>query len=64
MIVNRLLVLSLAVAGCAAAVLAVGRRTRRMAKRELKEELQSWEDEGGHLAPAEAPGVAHPAVAP
>ena len=51
---NKYLVLTLMTAGCAAAVLAIGRYTSRLERRQLKEELRDWEDEGGHLAPSES----------
>jgi len=63
MISNRFFYLSLAMAGCTAAVYAVGRRTRRMEKQQHKEELRTWEDEGGNLAPSEALAIARPAAA-
>jgi hypothetical protein len=62
MINNRFFFLSLAMAGCAAAAYAVGRHTRHLEKRQLKEDLRNWEDEGGNLAPSQAQAVALPAA--
>lgn len=64
MINSRLFFLSLAMAGCAAAAFAIGRHTRHLEKRQLKEDLRSWEGEGGNLGHPEAPAVARPAAAP
>jgi hypothetical protein len=59
MIIRRFFILSLAIAGCAAAAYAIGRRTRHLDKRQLKEDLRqlkedlrTWEHEGGNLAPS------------
>jgi len=60
---NRFFYLSLAMAGCTAAAYAVGRHTRQMEKQQHKEDLRTWEDEGGNLAPSEALAVARPAAA-
>ncbi len=60
---NRLFYLSLAMAGCTAAAFAVGRHTRQMEKQQHKEDLRTWEDEGGNLAPSEALAIARPAAA-
>jgi hypothetical protein len=60
MTVSQFALVSLAVARCAAAILAVGRNTRQIEKRQPKEVLESWEDEGGQLAPSEAPHLAAP----
>lgn len=54
MIIRRFLILSAAMAGCTAAAYAIGRHTRNVEKRELKEDLRTWEHEGGNLAPPEA----------
>ena len=62
MISNRFFYLSLAMAGCAAAY-AIGRHTRQIEKQQHKEELRTWEDEGGNLAPSEGPAIARPAAA-
>jgi len=59
MVINRLLIASLAVAGVAAAY-AIVRHTRHWEKRQLKEALRTWEDEGGSLAPPEIPVAAPP----
>ena len=64
MIISRFFFLSLAMAGGAAAAYAIGRHTRHVEKRQLKEDLRNWEDEGGNLAPSEAPAMARPAAAP
>ncbi len=61
---SRVLFLTLAVAGCAAVVLAIGRRTRHLEKRQLEEGLRSWEDEGGNLAPPADQAVAPVAIPP
>lgn len=63
MIFRKLFVLSLAIAGCAAAGYAIGRRTRQLEQQQHKEELRTWEDEGGNLAPSEASAVPSPAPA-
>jgi hypothetical protein len=63
MISNRIFYLSLAMAGCTAAAYAIGRHTRQTEKQRQKEELRTWEDEGGNLAPSEAPAIARPAAA-
>jgi len=60
--IRRLSIFSLAMAGCAAAY-AVGRHTRKVEKQQLKEDLRTWEDEGGNLAPSEASAMPHPAAA-
>ena len=57
---NRFFYLSLAMAGCTAAAYAIGRHTRQIEKQQHKEELRTWEDEGGNLAPSEAPAIARP----
>jgi hypothetical protein len=62
MINSRFFSLSLAVAGCVTAAYAIGRHTRQLEKREFREDLRSWEDEGGNLAPSETPASAHPAA--
>ena len=60
---NRFFYLSLAMAGCTAAAYAIGRHTRQVEKQQHKEDLRTWEDEGGSLAPSEAPAIARPAAA-
>jgi len=63
MISNRFFYFSLAMAGCAAAYV-VGRHTRQIEKKQQhKEELRTWEDEGGNLAPSEASAIPRPAAA-
>ncbi len=63
MISSRFFYLSLAMAGCTAAAYAIGRRTRQIEKQQHKEELRTWEDEGGNLAPSEVPTIARSAPA-
>jgi len=63
MIRNRFLFISLAMAACTAAAYAVGGRTQQTEKQRQKEELRTWEEEGGNLAPAEAAAIARPAAA-
>ena len=63
MINDRFFYLSLAMAGCAAAAYAIDRHTRQIEKKQHKEELRTWEDEGGNLAPSEAQAIARPAAA-
>jgi len=60
---NRFFYLSLAMAGCTAAAYAIGRHTRQMEKQQHKEDLRTWEDEGGHLAAPETSTRARPAAA-
>ena len=62
MIKSRFFFLSLAMVGGAAVAYAIGRHTRHQEKRQLKEDVRNWEDEGGNLAPSEAPAVAPPAA--
>lgn len=62
MSIRRLSIFSLAMAGCAAAAFAIGRHTRKLEKQQLKQDLRTWEDEGGNLAPSEASSMAHPAT--
>jgi hypothetical protein len=62
MISNRFFYLSLAMTGCTAAAYAIGRHTRQMEKQQHKEDLRTWEDEGGNLAPSEVPAIARPAA--
>ena len=59
---NRFFYLSLAVAGCAAAY-AIGRHARQIEKQQHKEDLRTWEDEGGNLAPYDASVMPRPAPA-
>ncbi len=63
MISNRLFYLSLAVTACTAAAYAIGRHTRQLERQQHKEELRTWEDEGGHLAAPETATIARPAEA-
>jgi hypothetical protein len=58
MTIRSFLVLSLAVAGCAAAACTIGRRARHLEQQRLEEDLHCWEDEGGNLAPSTDPAVA------
>jgi len=59
MFINGFLILSMAVAGCAAAY-AIGRHTRQLEERQLKDALRTWEEEAGNLAPVAAPSAARP----
>jgi hypothetical protein len=63
MISSRLFYPFLAMAGCTVAAYAIGRYTRHLENQQHKEDLRTWEDEGGNLAPTEAPAIARPAVA-
>lgn len=63
MSIRKLSIFSLAMAGCAAAAFAIGRHTRQLEKQQLKEDLRTWEDEGGNLAPSEASSMPRPATA-
>jgi hypothetical protein len=63
MSIRRLVFLSLATAGCLAAAYAIGRHTRRLETGQAEEDLRTWEDEGGNLAPSEASAKARPAAA-
>jgi len=63
MSIRRLSIFSLAMAGCAAAAFAIGRHTRQLEKQQIKQDLRTWEDEGGNLAPAEASAMPRPATA-
>jgi hypothetical protein len=63
MTTKQFIVFSLALAGCATAAYAIGRRNshmqkRQVKKRELKQDLHTWENEGGNLAPAAAGAAA------
>jgi hypothetical protein len=60
---NRFFCLSLAMAGCTAAAYAIGRHTRQIEKQRHREDLRTWEDEGGNLAPSEASAIPRPAAA-
>ena len=62
MIIRRFFSFALALAGCAAAAYAIGRHTRHLEQRQLKEGLRTWEDEGGNLVPSEAGPEARPAT--
>jgi hypothetical protein len=63
MIRNPFFYLSLAMAASTAAAYAFGRHTRQIEKQQHKEDLRTWEDEGGNLSPSEAPAIARPAAA-
>ncbi len=63
MSIRTLSILSLAIAGCAAAAYAIGRHTRQLERLQIKEDLRTWEDEGGNLAPSEASALPRPAAA-
>ncbi len=60
--IRRLSILSVAMAGCTAAAYAIGRHTRHVEKQQHKENLHTWEDEGGNLAPSDVPDVPRPAA--
>jgi hypothetical protein len=62
MISSRPFYFSLVMAGCTVAAYAIGRHTRHLEKQQHKEDLRTWEDEGGNLAPSEALAVARPAA--
>jgi len=62
MSIRRLSILSLAMAGYVAAY-AIGRHTRQQERQQLKEDLRTWEDEGGNLAPSDASAMPRPAAA-
>ena len=51
MIIRRLFILAVAIAGCAVAASAIGRHVRHLDKQQHKEDLRTWEHEGGNLAP-------------
>ena len=67
MTIKQFFILSLAVAWCAATAYAFGRHShhvkRQLKKRELKQDLHTWENEGGNLPPTKAMAVSHPAAA-
>lgn len=63
MSIRTLSILSLAMAGCAAAAYVISRHTRQLERLQIKEDLRTWEDEGGNLAPSEAATVSRPAAA-
>jgi hypothetical protein len=63
MTTNRFFLLALLLGGgAAAAAYAIGRHSRHLEKQQHKEDLRSWENEGGNLAPSEVPVVARPAA--
>jgi hypothetical protein len=64
MIVNRFFHLALLLAGATAAAFTIGRHSRYLEKQQHKEDLRTWEDEGGNLAPSDARAVARPAAEP
>ncbi len=53
MTISKVFYLSLAAAGCAAAAYAIRGYARHVDRREFKEGLRNWEDEGGNLSPSE-----------
>jgi hypothetical protein len=67
MTIKQFFIFSLALAGCAATAYTIGRYShhakRQVKKRELKQDLHTWENEGGNLAPSAALAVARPAAA-
>jgi hypothetical protein len=54
MIANRFLLLALTLGACAAFAYAVGRHTRQIEKKQFKEDLRTWEGEGGTPAVSSA----------
>ena len=54
MIANRFLLLALTLGACAAVVYAVGRKSRQSEKKQLRQDLRTWEGEGGNPAPSRA----------
>ncbi len=58
MIANRFLLLALTLGACAAAAYTVGRHSRQTEAKQLKEDLRTWEGEGGNPAPSKP----HPAA--
>lgn len=63
MFIRKLSLVSLLLAGCTAAAFAIDRHARQLEKRQHKEDLRTWEDEGGNLAPSETATMPHPAAA-
>lgn len=63
MISRSFLILAVAMTGFTVAALAVGRHARQLEKRQLKEDLRAWEDEGGNLAPSETAAIARAVAA-
>jgi len=63
MAIGKYVVLSLAIAGCTVAAYAIGRRTRHLERRQLRQDVHDWEQEGGHPAATETPVVASPTTA-
>lgn len=53
--VTRPIVLGLALGVVAAAIWVTGYQTRRLEAKQHQKELQTWEDESGHPAPAAVP---------
>ena len=58
MIANGSLLLEVTRTACAAVVHAVGRKSREGDKKQLKEDLRTWEGEGGNPAPSRAGAAA------
>ena len=53
MLANRFLLLAVTLSTCAAVAYVVGRNAQQKeGKQQLKEDLRSWESEGGTAAPA------------
>lgn len=61
---SRFFLLTLALVASATAAYGLGRRTRRLEKRQLEAGLRNWEDEGGNLAPPADQAVAPVAIPP
>lgn len=51
MVTNRFFFLALLLVGGAAAAFTIGRHSRHLEKQQHKEDLRTWEHEGGNLAP-------------
>ena len=52
MITNRFFLVALLLSGGAAAAFTIGRHSRHLEKQQHKEDLRTWEHEGGNLAPS------------
>lgn len=63
MISRSVLIFAAAITGFTVAALAVGGHTRQLEKKQHKEDLRAWEDEGGNLAPSETAAAARAVAA-
>ncbi len=52
MITNRFFLLALLLGGATAAAFTIGRHSRYLEMQQHNEDLRTWEDEGGNLAPS------------